>query len=247
MPQTHSTVSDAERQRAAEIVARLRKDYPDAKVALNFTSPFELLVATILAAQCTDERVNAMTARLFPKYPTVQAFANADPDELEQDLKQINFYRNKAKNIREAARQILLRFDGEVPRTIEGIASLPGAARKTANVVTGNAYGIVEGVITDTHVLRISRRLDLTQSEDPLQVERDIMALLPQTDWLDFSHLIAYHGRAMCKAPKPLCAQCSLLDLCPTGQQNLSTIAAAPATASAKATAAKPRATRTKK
>lgn len=245
MPQTQSqsTATDAERQRAAQIATRLRKDYPDAKCVLHFTTPFELLVATILAAQCTDERVNSVTARLFPKYPTIQAFANADPDELEQDVKQINFYRNKAKNIREAARQIILRFDGEVPRTIEGIVSLPGAARKTANVVLSNAYGIVEGVITDTHVLRISRRLGLTQSDDPLKVELDIMALLPQQDWLDISHLMAYHGRALCKAPKPLCAECSLLDLCPTGQQNLSAVAATPAPA----TASKPRATRAKK
>ena len=243
MSESRSTASDAERQRAAEIVALLRKDYPDAKIALNFTSPLELLVATILAAQCTDERVNAVTAKLFQKYRSVQDFANADPDELEQDLKQINFYRNKAKNIREAARQIIQRFDGEVPRTIEGIASLPGAARKTANVVMGNAYGIVEGVITDTHVLRISRRLGLTKSEDPLQVERDIMALLPQKDWLDFSHLMAYHGRAICKAPKPLCAQCSLLALCPTGQQTMSASAAAPAAA----TTTNPRAARAKK
>lgn len=243
MPQTPSTVTDAERQRAAQIVALLRKDYPDAACALHFASPWELLVATILAAQCTDERVNAVTAKLFPKYPTVQDVANADPDEFEQDLKQINFYRNKAKNIREAARQIIMRFDGEVPQTIEGIISLPGAARKTANVVMSNAHHIVEGVITDTHVLRISRRLGLTESEDPLKVERDIMALLPQEDWLDFSHLMAYHGRALCKAPKPLCAECSLLDLCPTGQQTLSAVAATPAPTKA----TKPRATRAKK
>ncbi len=214
-----ATSPTSEQARVREIVARLRAAYPGAKCSLNFTSPFELLVATILAAQCTDERVNAVTPALFKRYPTVTAFADAPIEELEQAIKSTGFYRNKAKNIQSMSRMLIERYGGQVPRTMDDLVALPGVARKTANVVQGNGFGIVEGVVVDTHVGRISRRLGLTQSEDPVKVERDLMALLDPKDWLDFSHLLIYHGRAVCKAPTPLCPDCVLLDLCPTGKE----------------------------
>jgi endonuclease-3 len=210
--------SEAEKQRAAQIVAELKRMYPDAKCALNFSSPLELLVATILAAQCTDERVNAVTAKLFKKYPTAAAYAAATQEEMERDVKPTGFYRNKAKNLRAMAQILVEQYGGAVPRTMAELVALPGAARKTANVVLGNAYGIVEGVVVDTHMLRIAKRLGWTTSEDPLQVERDVMALLPQSEWVRVSHLMQYHGRAICQARKPLCASCGISSLCPTGQ-----------------------------
>jgi endonuclease-3 len=227
-------VDEAERRRASAIMAILRADYPDATCSLNFSTPLELLVATILSAQCTDERVNAVTRRLFQKYRGAADYASADLEELEQDVKQTGFYRNKAKSIRAAAQLIVERFGGEVPRAMDELITLPGVARKTANVVMGNAYGIVEGVVVDTHVGRLARRLGLSESEDPVKVEQDVMAVFPQSDWLALSHALIYHGRAICQARKPLCEQCHLLDLCPTGQANLrttidDTVTAAPA------------------
>lgn len=216
--------SPGEVTRAGEIVALLRAEYPDARCSLNFSTPLELLVATILSAQCTDERVNAVTPALFAKYPNAAAYANARPEELEADIRQTGFYRNKAKHIREAALLIEERFHGEVPRTMAALVALPGVARKTANVVLGNAYGIVEGVVVDTHVGRLSRRLGLTSSEDPVRVEQDLMAVLPQRDWLDCSHLMIYHGRAVCQARQPFCERCVLLGLCPTGQARESAV-----------------------
>jgi endonuclease-3 len=213
-----------EQARARQIVALLRQDYPDARCSLNFTTPLELLVATILSAQCTDERVNAVTASLFQKYRRAEDYAQARPEELEQDIKQTGFYRNKAKHLREMAAILVARYGGEVPRSMAELVTLPGVARKTANVVMGNAYGIVEGVVVDTHVGRVSRRLALTGSEDPVKVEQDLMAVLPQADWLDFSHLVIYHGRAVCQARRPLCEICSLRPLCPTGQATLTTV-----------------------
>lgn len=213
--------SAAERKRAGEIVAELRRLYPDAKCSLDFTTPLELLVATILSAQCTDERVNQVTKSLFQKYRSAEDFANANPEELEQDVKQTGFYRNKAKHIREAAQMIVERYGSETPRTMEELIALPGVARKTANVVMGNAFGVVEGVVVDTHVGRLSRRLGLTESEDPVKVEQELMALLPPRDWLDLSHMLIMHGRAVCQARKPLCASCTLAPLCPTGQATL--------------------------
>jgi len=207
--------------RAQEIMARLRRMYPDARCSLNFSTPHELLVATVLSAQCTDERVNQVTATLFKKYRSPQEFADADLAELEQDIKSTGFYRNKAKLVRDGARMIVERFSGEVPRSMAELTTIPGAARKTANVVLGNAYGVVDGVVVDTHVGRVSRRLELTSNEDPVKVEQDLMRLLPQDDWLDFSHCVIYHGRAICQARKPLCEQCDLLDICPTGQATL--------------------------
>jgi endonuclease III len=207
--------------RARQIMDRLRQMYPDARTSLNFSTPHELLVATVLSAQCTDERVNQVTATLFKKYRSPDEFAAADLAELERDVKPTGFYRNKAKLVRDGARMIVERFHGEVPRTMAELTMIPGAARKTANVVLGNAYGIVDGVVVDTHVGRVSRRLGLTTQDDPVKVEQDLMRLLPQADWLDFSHCVIYLGRALCQARRPLCEQCDLHDLCPTGQQTL--------------------------
>ncbi|HEU5346239.1 MAG TPA: endonuclease III [Ktedonobacterales bacterium] len=234
MPTSDQTqASAAERQRAEQIVAGLRQLYPDAKCSLDFTTPLELLVATMLSAQCTDERVNQVTKSLFTKYRSAQDYASADPETLEQDVKQTGFYRNKAKHIREAAQLLVERYGGEVPQAMDELIALPGVARKTANVVMGNAYGVVEGVVVDTHVGRLARRLGLTESEDPVRVEQDLMALAPQRDWLDLSHMLIMHGRAICQARKPLCAECSLAPLCPTGQATLQ-LAAAPAAAKPK-------------
>jgi endonuclease-3 len=199
-------------------VALLRQEYPDACCSLNFTTPLELLVATILSAQCTDERVNAVTVALFQKYRSAADFASAPLEELEQDIKQTGFYRNKAKHIHEAARILVEQYGGAVPRSMPELIALPGVARKTANVVLGNAYGIVEGIVVDTHVGRVARRLGFTDSEDPARVEQELMAVLPQADWLDFAHMVIYHGRAVCQARRPLCEVCSLRALCPTGQ-----------------------------
>ncbi|HEU0027651.1 MAG TPA: endonuclease III [Ktedonobacterales bacterium] len=232
-----TTPSAADRERAANIVATLRELYPGAKCSLDFTNPLELLVATVLSAQCTDERVNMVTKALFKKYRAADDYATASPEELEQDIKQTGFYRNKAKHIREAARLIVERHGGEVPRTMAALTALPGVARKTANVVMGNAYGIVEGVVVDTHVGRIARRLGLTTSDDPVKVEQDLMALLPQSDWLDLSHMLIMHGRAICQARKPLCAECALAPLCPTARVELGQpegVSAAPAAARAR-------------
>ncbi len=213
------TVDATDTVRAETIMRRLRATYPDARCSLDFTTPFQLLVATILSAQCTDERVNAVTATLFTKYPTVDAFADAPIAELEQDIRSTGFYRNKAKNVQAMARLVRDRFHSEVPRTMDDLVALPGVARKTANVVQGNGFGIVEGVVVDTHVGRISRRLMLTTADDPVKVERDLMAVLDPKDWLDYSHLLIAHGRAVCKAPTPICPGCVLLDLCPTGKE----------------------------
>jgi endonuclease-3 len=220
-----------EQERANEVVARLHQAYPDAKCSLDFTTPLELLVATILAAQCTDDRVNMVTKTLFQKYQSAKDYAAAPAAQLEQDLKQINFYRNKAKNIQAMATILVNRYGGQVPQTMRELVALPGAARKTANVVLGNAFGIVEGIIVDTHCARISQRLGFTTSDDPVVIERHLMKIVARKDWLDYTHLLIYHGRAVCQARKPLCQQCALLDLCPTGAANVAAAAAAPAPA----------------
>nr|BBH91275.1 endonuclease III [Thermosporothrix sp. COM3] len=199
-----------------QIIAELRRLYPDARCSLNYSNPLELLVATQLSAQCTDERVNKVTATLFQKYRTVEDYATASQEELEQDIRPTGFYRNKAKNIRAACQRIITEFGGEVPRTMSGLLSLAGVARKTANVVLGNAFGIVEGFVVDTHVGRISRRLGWTTNTDPVKVERELMQIIPQQDWLDLSHLLIFHGRAICEARKPHCEQCTLAPLCPS-------------------------------
>jgi len=206
----------AEVERVDMIVERLRQSYPDATCSLSFETPLQLLVATILSAQCTDERVNAVTPALFRTYPMAEDFAAAPIEELEAAIKSTGFYRNKAKHIQAACRLIAEQHGGAVPRTMDELTSLPGVARKTANVVMGNAHGIVEGVVVDTHVGRVSRRLGLTTSEDPVQVEADLMAALPPAEWLDFSHRVIAHGRAVCQARRPLCPDCMLNDICPS-------------------------------
>jgi endonuclease-3 len=203
-------------EQVSAIITELRRLYPDAACTLNFSNPLELLIATQLSAQCTDERVNAVTEKLFQKYRTAEDYVKVSQEELEQDIRSTGFYRNKAKNIRAACQSILQNFGGEVPRTMEGLLSLPGVARKTANVVLGNAFGIVEGFVVDTHVGRLARRLGWTTNEDPVKVEQDLMRIIPQQDWLDLSHLLIFHGRAICHARKPLCEQCTLAHLCPS-------------------------------
>ncbi|EFH88812.1 endonuclease III [Ktedonobacter racemifer] len=198
------------------IIAELRRLYPEAMCSLNFSNPLELMVATQLSAQCTDERVNIVTARLFKKYRSVEDYASASQEELEQDIRSTGFYRNKARNLRSACQRILSEYHGEVPRTMEGLLSLAGVARKTANVVLGNAFGIVDGFVVDTHVGRLSRRLGWTQQTNPVKVEQELMRIIPQQDWLDLSHLLIFHGRAICDARKPLCTQCTLAVLCPS-------------------------------
>jgi endonuclease-3 len=208
--------STQEKQRTKKIIARLRKAYPDAHCSLNYSSPLELLVATILSAQCTDERVNLVTADLFRKYRKAEDFISVEPTELEQDIRSTGFYRNKAKAIQGACRLIVEQHGGRVPSTLDELLELPGVARKTANVVLGNAFGIRSGVVVDTHVGRLSQRLGLTRHEQPEKIERDLIELVPQKEWVDFSHLLIYHGRAVCKARKPECANCVLEDLCPS-------------------------------
>jgi len=208
--------STQEKQRTKTIIARLRRAYPDAHCSLNYSNPLELLVATILSAQCTDERVNIVTADLFRKYRKAEDFINVEQTELEQDIRSTGFYRNKAKAIQGACRLIVEQHGGRVPSTLDELLELPGVARKTANVVLGNAFGISSGVVVDTHVGRLSQRLGLTQHEQPEKIERDLIELVPQKDWVDFAHLLIYHGRAACKARKPECASCTLEDLCPS-------------------------------
>src|SRR5437667_1350222 len=198
------------------ITAELRHLYPDAKCSLNFSNPLELLIATQLSAQCTDERVNIVTRDLFNKYRRVEDYATVSQEELEQDIRPTGFYRNKAKNIRAACQRLITHYDGEVPRTMADLLTLPGVARKTANVVLGNAFGIVEGFVVDTHIGRLARRFGWTANEDPVKVEQDLMRLTPREDWLDLSHLMIFHGRAICQARKQLCERCSLSKLCPS-------------------------------
>jgi endonuclease III len=198
------------------IIAELRRLYPDAKCSLNFSNPLELLIATQLSAQCTDERVNIVTVDLFRKYRSAEDYAKVSQEELEQDIRPTGFYRNKAKNIRAACQRLITNYGGEVPHTMADLLTLPGVARKTANVVLGNAFGIIEGIVVDTHVGRLARRLGWTANDDPTKVEQDLTHLIPQKDWLNLSHLLIYHGRAICLARKPLCEQCRLAQLCPS-------------------------------
>ena len=198
------------------IIDELRRLYPDAKCSLNYSNSLELLVATQLSAQCTDERVNVVTERLFKKYRTVEDYATVSQEELEQDIRPTGFYRNKAKNIRATCQRLITDYGGEVPRTMIGLLSLAGVARKTANVVLGNAFGIVEGFVVDTHVGRLSRRFHWTKNEDPVKVELDLTRIIPQQDWLDLSHLLIFHGRAVCHSRNPQCEHCTLVSLCPS-------------------------------
>ncbi|MBP5973086.1 endonuclease III [Brasilonema sp. CT11] len=206
----------SQKQRALEILVRLKRLYPDATCSLNYSTPVQLLVATILSAQCTDERVNLVTPALFSKFPDAASLANADLTELETSVRSTGFYRNKSKNIQAACRMIINEFGGSVPKQMEQMVRLPGVARKTANVVLAHAYGINAGVTVDTHVKRLSERLGLTEHTDPIRIERDLMSLLPQADWENWSIRLVYHGRAICKARSPACDACELAELCPS-------------------------------
>jgi endonuclease III len=198
------------------IISELRRLYPAATCSLDFTNPLELLIATQLSAQCTDDRVNIVTAKLFQKYTNVAAFAASSQEDLEQDIRSTGFYRNKAKNIRAASQRIISAYQGNVPRTMEDLLTLPGVARKTANVVLGYAFNIIVGIVVDTHVGRLARRFGWTINTDPVKVEQELMIIVPKADWLDLSHLLIFHGRAICDARKPLCEQCTLTLLCPS-------------------------------
>jgi len=206
--------ADAKRH-AAQIVRRLKAAYPDAHCALHFKTPLQLLVATILSAQCTDVRVNLVTKDLFQKYPDARAFAAAKPAELEKAIQSTGFFRNKAKNIKACCQELVDRYDGQVPQDIDAMVALAGVGRKTANVVLGTAFGIPTGVVVDTHVARLSTRLGLTRHKDAVKIERDLMAVLPKREWVDFSHRMIWHGRKICIARKPRCSICPLADVCP--------------------------------
>jgi len=201
-------------KRVTAILRKLDEAYPNAVCELNHENAFQLLIATILSAQCTDVRVNQVTATLFKKYPTQEAFAHANPSELEQDIRPTGFFRNKTKSVIGASKAIIERFGGSVPRTMEEMLTIPGAARKTSNVVLGTAYGIASGVVVDTHVQRLSNRLDLSHNEDPKKIEQDLMKILPQDRWISFSHQMIWHGRRVCYARNPKCAECNLETLC---------------------------------
>jgi len=213
---TYSGPEPGSLEQVQGILAELRRLYPDAKCSLDFTNPLELLVATQLSAQCTDERVNVVTKDLFRKYHTAADYAMTSQEELERDIKSTGFYRNKAKNLRAAAQLLITAYGGEVPSAMADLLTLPGVARKTANVVQGNAFGIVEGIVVDTHVGRLVRRLGWTTSEDPVRVEQELMRVVPRADWLDLSHLLIFHGRALCQSRKPFCDRCPLVSLCPS-------------------------------
>ena len=208
----------ARRQRLARIIRLLKKRYPDARCALEHSNPLELLVATILSAQCTDARVNMVTRDLFKKYRSAEDYAKAPQVSLEQDIRSTGFYRNKARNIRAAAQKIVSDFDGNVPDTMEALLTLPGVARKTANVVLGTAFGKNEGIVVDTHVIRLARRLGLTSRKNNQgdKVEKELMDLVPRKDWTLFAHLLIFHGRQICTARKPDCAACPVSELCPS-------------------------------
>ncbi len=201
-------------EKVLEIIKRLKELYPDAKIALNFENPLQLLVATILSAQCTDERVNKVTPDLFKKYPNAKAFAEASLEELAEDIKSTGFYQQKARYIKEACKILVEKYGGEVPKNMEELLELPGVARKTANIVLANAYGIVEGIAVDTHVSRLSQRLGLVKSKDPQKIERELLEIVPKEEWFIFPLLLQAHGRKICLAKKPKCQECLLKELC---------------------------------
>lgn len=211
---------EAKLERALDVIARLKQEYPDARCTLDFQTPHQLLVAAILAAQCTDERVNETTPALFAKYPDVEAFANADRAELEEMVKPTGFFRNKTKAVIESARQLLTDYDGQMPGTIDELVTLSGVGRKTANLITGEVFG-KPSIVVDTHVKRVTARLGFTDQTDPTKIEFQLRELLPENEWTTFNHLIVAHGRAICKAPTPLCGQCVVLKLCPFGQERM--------------------------
>ncbi|MCM8776634.1 MAG: endonuclease III [Candidatus Omnitrophica bacterium] len=206
---------EQKKKRAVKILSRLKKIYPDVKTALHFANPLEILVATILSAQCTDERVNKVTSGLFKKYRTARDYAKADPQKFEQEIRSTGFYKSKTKSILNAAKAICDRFSGEVPNRMEDLVTLPGVGRKTANVVLGNAFGI-PGIAVDTHMIRLNRRFGLTEAEDAVKIEFELMELIPKKEWTDYSHRVIHHGRVRCFARKPDCAHCEIRDICPS-------------------------------
>jgi endonuclease III len=203
---------------AQEVVTRLKAEYPDARTELDWKNPLELLVATMLSAQTTDVQVNRVTQNLFAKYRTAEDYSHADPSELEEDIRPTGFYRNKARSLRNMAGALVEEHGGEVPATMQDLVALPGVGRKTANVVLGNAFGVDEGIVVDTHVRRVSGRLGLTENKDPVKIEQDLMQVVPESDWTVFSHLLILHGRRTCKARKPDCPNCVLNDICPSAR-----------------------------
>ncbi len=209
----------AQRRRMQAIIRRLRRAYPDARCSLNYSTPLELLVATILSAQCTDERVNRVTQTLFQKYRTATDYAQADLETLQEDIRPTGFYRNKAKALQGMGQRLIEAFGGDVPRTMEDLLTIPGVARKTANVVLGNAFGQAPGVVVDTHVARLAARLGFSQAPTPEKIERDLMAVVPRRHYVMLPHWFIFHGRAVCRARRPRCSACVLADLCPSAEQ----------------------------
>jgi endonuclease-3 len=205
-----------ERARVMKVIELLEKEYPDANTALEYSNPLELLVATMLSAQCTDKRVNVVTKSLFKKYKTARDYADADLSELEEDVRPTGFYRNKSRNIQKSCRLLVEKFNSEVPETMDELLKLPGVARKTANIVLSNAYGVIEGIAVDTHVRRLSKRLGLTENENPDKIEKDLMEIVPKTYWKGITDLFIFHGRNVCVARKPKCSLCILNRICPS-------------------------------
>jgi endonuclease-3 len=204
------------KEKVLEIIKRLKKLYPNAKTALRFSNPFELLVATILSAQTTDTHVNKVTEVLFKKYKSVEDYANISIERLQSDISSINFFKTKAKNIHEAAKMVVNKYNSKVPKTMEELTELPGVARKTANIILSNAFGINEGIAVDTHVKRLSFRLGLTKNDDPIKIEKELMEITPKKEWGNLSHLLILHGRNVCQAKKPMHDKCVLFDICPS-------------------------------
>jgi endonuclease-3 len=204
------------KKKVSEVIKRLKNEYPEPKTALKFKTPFDLLVATILSAQTTDVHVNRVTEGLFKKYKSIKDYADAPVAAFQKDISSINFYRNKAKSIQASARMIIEKFNSRVPNTMDELISLPGVARKTANIILSNAYGINEGIAVDTHVKRLANRLGLTRYEDPVKIERDLMAITPKGEWGNLAHLLILHGRKICQAKKPNHNECILYDICPS-------------------------------
>ena len=203
-------------EKTKEIIRRLKREYPELKTALKFNNPFELLVATVLSAQATDIHVNKVTENLFKKYKSIKDYANVPLETLQKDVSSINFYRTKAKNIHESAKMTIQNFNSKVPATMEELITLPGVARKTANIILSSAYGINEGIAVDTHVKRLANRLGLTKNEDPVKIEKDLMEITPKSEWGNLSHLLIFHGRKICQAKKPNHKECVLYDICPS-------------------------------
>jgi endonuclease-3 len=210
--------NQSNRNRVTNIIKVLSKDIPDSTIALKFSTPFELLIATILSAQCTDVRVNEVTKGLFKKYRSPKDYAEAESKELEEDIRPTGFYRNKAKSIQRSCQELVDRFGGKVPKTLEALVTLPGVGRKTANVLLGNAFGI-PGIVVDTHVRRVSQRIGLTKNDDPVKIEFDLMEIVPKEEWTHFSNLLVWHGRRTCMARKPLCETCTIRKWCDYGSK----------------------------